>query len=231
MNDLQQTKKRIPWLALAGITAITLSTVFGLGGMSSQPPARQLGGSVNTQSVQPAAATVLSCPDYDTLYGANYNNLLDVSYSFLSQITTRLPGQNQSFLNFQYNAAANQAYSLYTSAMKANSCNPSIAAPTALSPASPPSSTIDPSTLDPSIPKACAYPLALQYVASYYQQYIQNMQNEQTNLTNFINKLQPPAGTLDQHVMSGAASVQTQFYGNVKNLTTTFSSDTSNIGC
>jgi hypothetical protein len=239
MNELRQTKRRIRLLAITGITFIMLSAVFGAGSPARQvhriQPTVHLSTTTmqQTQSAQQAAtaSNVLSCPDYDTIYGANYIQLLDSSYTFMSQITTRLPGQNQALLNFQYNAAANQAYSLYTGSMKANTCNPSIAAPTPLSPASPPSTMIDPSSLGTSIPTACAYPLALQYVASYYQQFIQNMQNEQGNFTNFLNNLQPAPGVLSQPLMSGATSVQAQFHNNVQNLNSTFSADISNIGC
>lgn len=236
MNVQQQTKKRFPLLALTGITLILLSVVFGAANSPQQvhhtPPVVQLSTSSQQQYQQTAASNVLSCQDYDTIYGANYNQLLDSSYTFMTQITQRLPGtDNTALLNFQYNAAANQAYGLYTSAMQANSCKPSIAAPTPLTPASPPSSAIDPSSLGSNVPTACAYPLALQYVASYYQQYVTNMQNEQNNFTNFLNNLQPPPGVLSQNLMSGAASVQTQFHHNAQNLNGTFSSDLSNIGC
>lgn len=238
MNVQQQTKRRLPLLALTGITVIMLSVVFGAANAPQQVHHTQPVVQLNTssqqapQAYQQTASNVLSCSDYDTIYGANYNQLLDSSFTFMSQITTRLPGtDNTALLNFQYNAAAAQAYNLYTSAMQANSCKPSIAAPAPLSPASPPSSNIDPSTLDTSVPKACAYPLALQYVASYYQQFVTNMQNEQTNFTNFLNNLQPPPGVLSQPLMSGAASVQTQFHHNVQNLNSTYSTELSNIGC
>lgn len=236
MDYMQQAKRRIRIIAISGIAIITICAAFGVGSPARQVHRSQPAVELNTsqpQSAQQTATNVLTCADYDTIYGANYNQLLDSSYTFMSQITTRLPGPNQNtaLLNFQYNAAAQQAYSLYTSVMQANSCKPSIPAPAPLSPASPPNSSIDPSTLDSSIPTACAYPLALQYVASYYQQYVTNMQNEQTNFTNFLNNLQPPPGVLSQSLMSGAASVQTAFHINVQNLNSTFSSDLSNIGC
>lgn len=235
MNVQQQTQKRVPWLALTSITVILLSVVYGAANTPQQihhtPPVVHLS-TGSQQTFQQTASNVLSCSDYDTIYGANYNQLLDSSFTFMSQITTRLPGaNNQALLNFQYNAAAAQAYNLYTSAMQANSCKPSIPAPAPLSPASPPSSNIDPSTLGTGVPLACAYPLALQEVASYYQQFITNMQNEQTNFTNFLNNLQPPPGVLSQNLMSGAASVQAQFHHNVQNLNSTFSADISSIGC
>jgi hypothetical protein len=187
--------------------------------------------SSSRQTYQPTAQTVLSCADYDTLYGANYNQLLYSSFAFITQITNRVPGQNTAFLNFQYNAAANQAYGLYTSSMNNVTCKPSISAPMAVTPASPPNNTIDPTTLGTSIPTSCAYPLALQYLANYYQQYVVNMQNEQMNLTNFINKLLPSPTQITLQLQQGVGSVQAQFNNNVQNLSQLFSGDVGNIGC
>lgn len=242
MNVNQQTRSRLPWLASIGVIVILLGTLSA-GGMSTRNSSQTAGGNLPTvhlnsslsqdESVQQTAVSnnVLSCGDYNTIYGANYNQLLDSSFSFMTATTTRLPGQNQALLNFQYNAAAAQAYALYTGAIKAQNCTPSIAAPTPLTPASPPSSTIDPSTLGTDIPTVCAYPLALQMTASYYQQYVENMQNEMSNFTNFINNLEPNDGSISPRLQSGAISVQEQFHANVTNLNSTFSTELGNIGC
>lgn len=195
----------------------------------STPPVVHLESQQSAQQTSPS----LSCQDYDTLFGTNYNQLLYMSYATLSQMTNRVPGQNQSFLNFQYNAAANQAYGLYTSTMNSKNCTPSLSAPTALSPAAPPAGVTDPSTIvgGGTVPTGCAYPVALQYLASYYQQYVVNMQNEQTTLTNYVDNLQPPPNSIGPRLQSGSISVQAQFYNNAKSLTQLFSIDVSNIGC
>lgn len=187
----------------------------------------------NQQSFRRTAKTVLSCQDYDTLFGANYNQQLYTSYSVLSQMTNRVPGQNQSFLNFQYNAAANQAYELYTNSLNAKNCTPSIAAPTPLSPAAPPDNTLNPSLIISGgvVPGSCSYPLALQYLADYYQQYVHNMKNEQSNMVNFIDNLQPTPSSINLKLQQGAASVQVQYYNNTKDLVLLFSTDVTSIGC
>ena len=237
MNARQQTRSRMPWLAFVGIAVVLMATLS-----AATTPSKQTGGrlptvhlnssSSQTQTFQQTAQNVLTCSDYNTIYGANYNQLLDSSFSFMTATTTRLPGSdNSALLNFQYNAAAQSAFTMYSDAIKAENCQPSISAPTPLSPASPPSSTLDPTTLGTAIPTACAYPLALQISASYYQQYVQNMQNEMSNFTNFINNVNPPVGSITPKLQSGAISVQEQFHNNVTNLSSTFSTELGNIGC
>ena len=234
MGPRKYSNASILLVAVVGICLLVCSAIVAAvsgrhAPSSAPPPVVRLD---NQQLTQQTSAS-LSCQDYDTLFGTNYNQLLYMSYAVLSQMTTRIPGQNQSFLNFQYNAAANQAYELYTNAMNTKSCTPSISAPTALSPAAPPSGVTDPSALisGGTVPSACAYPVALQYLASYYQQYVVNMQNEQTTLVNFIDNLQPAPTSIGQRLQSGSISVQAQFYTNVKNLAQLFSTDVSNIGC
>lgn len=235
MSPKKYSNTNILFVAAMGVFLLVFSAVVAVVSgshaptSSAAPPIVRLESQTSAQQI----STSLSCQDYDTLFGTNYNQLLYMSYVTLSQMTNRVPGQNQSFLNFQYNAAANQAYGLYTSTMNSKNCTPSISAPTALSPAAPPAGVTDPSTLvgGSTIPTGCAYPVALQYMASYYQQYIVNMQNEQTTLTNFVDNLQPPPTSIGQRLQSGSISVQAQFYTNAKNLTQLFTTDVGNVGC
>lgn len=233
MSPKKYSNTNILFVAAVGIFLLVFSAVVAA--VSSHAPSSSTPPIVHLESQQSAqqTATSLSCQDYDTLFGTNYNQLLYMSYATLSQMTNRVPGQNQSFLNFQYNAAADQAYGLYGSTMNSKNCTPSISAPTALSPAAPPAGVTDPSTLvgGGTIPTGCAYPVAVQYLASYYQQYVVNMQNEQTTLVNFVNNLQPSPTSIGQRLQSGSISVQAQFYNNARNLTQLFSSDVSSIGC
>jgi hypothetical protein len=214
-------------LASTGILLIVLSVLIAIIG-----DVRQRQQTTNSQQTfQKTAQTTLGCTDYDTLLSTNYNQQLELGYATLSQITTRVPGQNQALLNYEYNAIASEAYSLYTGSLSASSCTPSEAQPTLITPASPPDYTFDPTKLDPNIPLSCNITVATQYIDTFAKQYIRNMQNEQTSLTNFVSSFQPAPTSMNLRLTQGSTSVQAGFNNTSKNLVQVFSVDVGNVGC
>lgn len=220
-------KAHVLTLATTGLLLITLSLLIALiGDLRGQ---QQAGNASRT--FQKTAQTTLGCSDYDTLLSTNYNQQLELGFAVMSQITTRVPGQNQALLNYEYNAIANEAYSLYGGSSNTSNCTPSVSRPAALSPASPPDYTFDPNNRDPIIPLSCNYTVALQYVDSYAQQFIRNMQNEQTSLTGFVSNFQPQSTAINLKLKQGTTSIQANFNTISRNLVQVFNTDVSAVGC
>lgn len=219
-------KTHVLTIAITGIYAILFSVLIAV---AADIHMHRIADTPN--SFQKTAHTTLGCLDYDTILSANYNQQLEVGYATISQMTTRVPGQNQALLNFEYNTIASEAYSLYTSALSANNCTPSESAPAALSPALAPDYSFNPSNLDPDIPLTCNRTVALQYIDTYTQQYIRNMQNEQSTLTNFISNYYPQQSSLTLRLRQGATSIQASLSSISTGLIQTFNSSIGNVGC
>lgn len=213
-------------LAVTGIFLILFSVFIAIAGDVHQNRA-----SYTPKTFQKTAQTTLGCVDYDTLLSTNFNQQLEVGYATISQMTTRVPGQNQALLNFEYNAIASEAYSLYTGSLSVNNCTPSVSAPAALSPANPPSYTFDPANLNPNVPLTCNLTVSLQYIDTFAQQYIRNIQNEQTTLTNFISNYYPSQTLLTLELRQGSTSIQASLFTISTGLLQAFNSSVDNVGC
>jgi len=219
------------------ITAGVAVFFLAIAGIFTIRPSHQQNQSLPTvhadsqQEFKKTANTTLSCQDYETLYGANYYHQLYIGWTMLSRLVDVVPGQGQSFLNYQYNATANAAYSLYTGSLDRQTCTPAISAPNALSPSTPPANNFSPTGLSSTITTNCDVPLAAQYVGIYNQQYIRNIISEQAHIEQWVASQPSFPGGLTPALQQGAASIQSQLYTNTQNLIQMFNTDTGSVGC
>lgn len=219
-------KTHVLTIAVAGIYVILFSVLIAVVADMHQRQATD-----TPKSFQKTAQAALGCLDYDTVLSANYNQQLEVGYATLSQMTTRVPGQNQELLNYEYNTVASEAYSLYSGGLSTNNCTPSESVPAALSPASQPDFTFDPNNLDPNVSLSCNRTVAMQEIDTYAQQYIRNIQNEQKTLTNFISNYYPQQSSLTLKLQEGITSIQASLHTISTDQLQAFDASVGNLGC